>query len=224
MDIGIQQAGFDIKACVELDKNCCETLRENIKREARATIVYEGDIRTFNPLDILTGVGMKPGEVDLLFGGPPCQAFSQIGKQKSLEDERGLLLFQMIRYAKEIKPRAIMVEQVRGLLAAKDLSGKRGGVFESFITELESLGYVPKWRIVLAADFGVPQMRERVFIVANKKPNGFQFPNPTHDKPENCDNLFALKPYKTVGEVLCGLGEPVKKQRLKLYQTTVIMM
>lgn len=211
MDIGVQQAGFNIKACIELDKNCCATLRENISREKRDTIVYEGDIKTIEPEIVLNDIGMVPGQVDLLFGGPPCQAFSQIGKQKSLEDERGLLLFQIIRYANILQPRAIMIEQVKGLLNAKDLSGKKGGVFEQFIKRLEEMDYVPKWKVMLAADYGVAQMRERVFIVATKKPNGFKFPDSTYGKPEKCSGFFPLIPYKTVGEAIAGLGEPVKK-------------
>ena len=211
MDVGVLQAGFDIKACVEIDKNCCATLRENIKRKKRNTLVYEGDIRELSPGTILEEIELQAGQVDLLFGGPPCQAFSQIGRQKSLEDERGLLLYQMIRYAEAIQPRAIMMEQVKGLLTAKDLSGKSGGVFESFVAQLEEMDYVPKWRVMLAAQYGVPQLRERVFIVATKKPNGFKFPEPTHDKPERCDSLFALLPYTTVGEAIKGIRNPVRK-------------
>lgn len=211
MDIGVTQAGFDIKACVEIDKYCCATLRENIWREGRDTKVYECDIQDLDPAEILHDIDKETTQIDLLFGGSPCQAFSQIGKQKSLEDERGLLLFQIIRYAKVVRPRAIMIEQVKGLLTAKDLSGKKGGVFESFIKQLEAMGYVPKWKVMLAANYGVPQLRERIFIVATMKPNGFQFPNPTHDKPERCGNLFALKPYETVGNAIKGLENPIKK-------------
>ena len=211
MDIGVVQAGFDIKACIEIDTNCCETLRENIRREGRNTVVYQGDIRELDPHRILWDCGLCPGEVDLLFGGPPCQAFSQIGKQKSLEDERGLLLFQMIRYIKAMQPRAVMMEQVKGLLTAQDLKGRRGGVFESFINELKALNYVPKCQVMLAADYGVPQLRQRVFIVATKKPNGFEFPEPTHAKPENVLVSSPLLPYATVGQAICGLPAPVKK-------------
>lgn len=211
MDVGVKQAGFNVLACVELDKNCCDTLRANIEREQSFTAVYEGDIKQFEPTQIMEDLHLVPGEVDLLFGGPPCQAFSQIGKQKALEDERGLLLYQMIRYAKDFKPRAIMMEQVKGLLKAKDLNGKVGGVFESFIKELESLDYVPKWRVMLAANYGVPQLRERVFMVATRKPNGFQFPEPTNTDESEKLNLFQLPPYKTVGEVLNGLGNPASK-------------
>ena len=68
-------------------------------------------------------LGLKGGELDLLFGGPPCQAFSQIGKRACLDDERGMLLFEIIRFANAFKPRAIMIEQVRG--AVETLSGSQ---------------------------------------------------------------------------------------------------
>ncbi len=79
-----------------------------------------------------------------------------------------MLLYQMIRYAEAIQPRAIMMEQVKGLLTAKDLSGKSGGVFESFVAQLEEMDYVPKWRVMLAAQYGVPQLRERVFTLQQR--------------------------------------------------------
>lgn len=211
MDIGVLQAGFTIRACIEIDKNCCNTLRKNIARENRNTVVYEGDIKTFEPLSILKDINLSKGQIDLIFGGPPCQAFSQIGKQKSLEDERGELLFQIIRFAKEISPKAIMIEQVKGLLKAKDLLGNQGGVFHKFINNLEELDYVPKWKIMLAADYGVPQLRERVIIVATKKPNGFLFPQKTHSSLKDIGGLFSLKPYITVGEVLNNLPSLAKK-------------
>ena len=212
MDVGVRQAGFDVLACVEIDKNCCETLRANILAGKMTTMVYETDIRTLAPETLLSDLGISAGDIDLLFGGPPCQAFSQIGKQQSLNDERGPLIYQMIRYAKVLRPRAIMMEEVKGLLSAKDLDGNPGGVFSSFISELESLGYVPKWKVMLAAEYGVPQMRERLFMVATKKPNGFQFPEPTHDKPGNSGSLFALPSYVTVGDALAGLGKPIVKK------------
>lgn len=211
MDIGVMQAGFEILACIELDHNCCDTLRENIKRENRETKVYEGDIRTFSPKSIMNDLSIKEGHIDLLFGGPPCQAFSQIGKQLSLQDDRGMLLYQVLRYAEALKPHAIMMEQVKGLLTAKDLNGNPGGVFNSFIEKLEALGYVPKWKVMLAAEYGVPQLRERVILVATRIPNGFVFPSPTHASPERCSGLFALLPYVTVGDVINDLEEPLQK-------------
>lgn len=211
MDIGVRQAGFEILACIEIDKYCCETLRENIHREGRTTKVYEGDIRNFDPENILKDLGCSAGKIDLLFGGSPCQAFSQIGKKKSLFDERGLLLFEIIRYAKILTPLAIMIEQVKGLITAKDLMGNCGGVFKRFVDELENLGYIPKWRIMLAADYGVAQLRERVFIVAIKNNDDFQFPVPTHSKQYDSLNLFQLSPYLTVGDVISDLKPPILK-------------
>lgn len=211
MDIGVSQAGFDIEACVELDPNCCNTLRENIKRSGHNTKVFEGDIREFDPLHIMRQLNLNPGDIDLLFGGPPCQAFSQIGKKLSLEDDRGVLLYQVIRFAKVLKPHAIMMEQVKGLLSAKDLDGVVGGVFSSFIKELDELGYVPKWKVMSAAEYGVPQLRQRVIMVATRKPNGFEFPIATHCAPEKCGGFFSLKPYTTVGEVIEDLGKPILK-------------
>ncbi len=211
MDVGVLQAGFDVLACIEIDKNCCDTLHANIDKSSRNTIVYNADIRDFQPETLLYDLSIEKGDIDLLFGGPPCQAFSQIGKQLALADERGPLIYQMLRFAKVLRPRAIMMEEVKGLLSARDSSGKPGGVFESFLKEMEDLGYVPKWRVMLAADFGVAQLRERVFIVATRKPNGFQFPTPTNDSPENSNSLFGLPPYVTVGDVISDLKSPIVK-------------
>ena len=211
MDLGVLQAGFNVLSCIEIDKNCCDTLRENIARSNRHTTVYEGDIKQFSPEQILKDVMMKPCDIDLMFGGSPCQAFSQIGKQKYLSYERGLLLFQIIRYAKVIQPKVIIIEQVKGFLTAKDLYGNRGGVFCQFTSELEKLGYEQKWRVMLAADYGVAQLRQRIFIVATKKPNNFIFPSPTHCSINGCLPIFSLKKYVTVGDVINGLKKPILK-------------
>jgi DNA (cytosine-5)-methyltransferase 1 len=153
-------------------------------------------------------LGLKPGALDFLFGGPPCQAFSQIGKRGSMGDERGMLLFQMIRFAEVFKPRSILIEQVKGLLNASDPEGRPGGVFDLFWKRLQKLGYVPKWQVITAADYGVPQVRQRVFIVGTPAPNGFAFPPATHGRETHKTPLFPLPSYMTVGEALKGLRKP----------------
>lgn len=214
LDLGIRWAGFDILACVEIDKNACDTLRHNIETKSEHTRVYESDIRTLNPTTILEDAGVAPGCLDLLFGGPPCQAFSLIGKQKALADERGMLLFQMVRYAEVMQPKAILMEQVKGLLSARDGNGRKGGVFDHLLKELDRLGYVVKYKVCLAADYGVPQMRERVILVATKGCNEFEFPEPTHRNPaSNSLFNFGLPPWKTVGEALEGLGKVHPKEK-----------
>lgn len=211
MDIGVIQAGFDIRACVEIDPYCCETLHTAVTREQRRTRIIEDDIRNLNPIDLMRELCMEPGDLDLLCGGPPCQTFSQIGKRKCLEDERGMLLFEMTRFAEAFHPKAILIEQVKGLLNAPDRSGKIGGVFEQLLERLQALDYVPKWKVILAADYGVPQMRERVFIISTLKYYEFEFPLPTHCDSKQTLPLFPLPPYLTVGKALKGLGEPKPK-------------
>jgi DNA (cytosine-5)-methyltransferase 1 len=134
MDIGVEAAGFRNLCCVEWDPNAAETLRQKAERHATGTRVLHADIRTVSPESI------APTGIDLLHGGPPCQAFSLIGKRGSLEDERGLLLFEMVRFAKTLRPRAILLEQVKGLLSAPDKKGERGGALRSFLKELNDLG------------------------------------------------------------------------------------
>lgn len=213
MDIGVRQAGFNVLAEVEFDEHACKTLRTAVEIENTGTRVIEADIRKVDPAILMEELGLRSGELDLLFGGPPCQSFSLAGKQHGLNDARGLLLFEMARFAQVFKPKVILMEQVKGLLSAKGENDRRGEVFELFLNDLEKTGYIPKWRVVLAANYGVPQLRERLFVVATNGRNGFSFPDPTHGPPEDCNALFALKPYVTVGTVLEGLGTPMSKIR-----------
>jgi DNA (cytosine-5)-methyltransferase 1 len=211
MDIGVKKAGFEILAEIELDQYCCQTLRAACEREKRNTLVIENDIRQINPQTLMNELNIKSRELDLLFGGPPCQPFSLAGKQHSLNDIRGPLLFEIIRFAEAFKPKVIFLEQVKGLLSAKGVDGKKGDVFQTFLSELERLGYTPKWQVCCAADYGVPQLRERVFVVAACGENGFHFPEHTHAPKEAARNLLSLKPYVTVGDALAGLGKPAPK-------------
>lgn len=208
MDLGVSQAGFTVLACVEIDPHCCDTLRNTIRDQHRQTKVLEADIRTINPVDLMDELGLLAGQLDLLFGGSPCQAFSQIGKRRSLDDEHGQLLFQFIRFAAVFRPRALMVEQVKGLLNAPDNEGRKGGVFDLFLQQLQDLGYALKWNIINAAAYGVPQLRQRIFIIAMLPSYKFSFPPPTHTAPTSTTSLFPLPPYRTVGQVLEGLQEP----------------
>ena len=211
MDLGVAEAGFEILASIENDPYCCETLRFAAELEILKTKVIEADIKNVDPLQLMTELGLQIGELNLLFGGPPCQPFSQIGKKKGLEDERGLLLFQMTRFAETFQPKVIFIEQVKGLLSARGKNGEKGAILQLLLTELEALGYVPKWKVINAANYGVPQLRERVFIIATKEFNGFRFPEPTHIPKIQPSLLNNLKPYVTVGEVIAGLGQPELK-------------
>jgi DNA (cytosine-5)-methyltransferase 1 len=214
MDLGVSQAGFDILACIEIDPHCCNTLRASIQREIRQTQVFEADIRTIDPTTLMAELGLQAGQLDLLFGGPPCQAFSQIGKRHSVNDERGMLLFEIIRFAEIFKPRTVMVEQVKGLLTAVDHQNRKGGVFNLFLENLEELGYATHWDTINAAHYGVPQLRERIFIIGTPLTSAFSFPSPTHVQPVASHGLFPLPAYMTVGQALEGLGEPYRKREI----------
>jgi DNA (cytosine-5)-methyltransferase 1 len=208
MDIGVRKAGFKVLAQVEMDKHCCGTLRAARMRDGDEVRIYEADIRGMDPQALASDLGLAPMELDLLFAGPPCQPFSAIGKQNGLADPKGLLLFEALRFAESLKPRVVFLEQVKGLLSAKGVDGKRGGVFGLLLSELRSIGYNPMWQLCCAADYGVPQLRKRVFIVASREGGGFRFPERTHADLSHSLNISGLLPYRTAGQALSGLGEP----------------
>jgi DNA (cytosine-5)-methyltransferase 1 len=174
---GLELAGFSHEGVVEIDKNCCETLRLN-RPQWR---VHEEDLSQFD--------GRPYKGVDLLAGGLPCPPFSVAGKQLGKDDERNLFP-AAIRLVDEIRPKAIMIENVRGFLDAvfEDYRGFIKG-------ELKALGYEAHWRLLNASDYGVPQLRPRVVIVAieDQYKDNFEWPAPSpFDAP-------------TVGETLQGL-------------------
>lgn len=148
--LGLENAGFDHVACVEMDAAACQTLRAN-RPEWN---VIETDLRTWEVDPDYRGV-------DLLAGGVPCPPFSIAGRQLGKDDERDLFP-EVLRLADELQPRAIMIENVRGLLASK-FSGYRDEV----VRELKELGYEScGWELLNAADYGVPQARLRSILVA----------------------------------------------------------
>ena len=175
--LGLEQAGIEHAGLVEVDKHACATLRLN----RPGWNVIEHDLNTFD--------GSPFKGVDLISGGLPCPPFSVAGKQLGKKDERNLFP-AMIRLVDQIRPRAVMIENVRGILDA---------VFEDYrgvlAKELVKLGYEPGWKLMNACDFGVPQLRPRVVFVAMRKDlaGHFSWPQPSDI------------PLKTVGESLYDL-------------------
>ena len=147
--IGLEAAGFDSVAAVELDSHACQTLRLNRPHWN----VIEEDVRKVD------GTSYR-GSVDLLAGGVPCPPFSIAGKQLGRDDERDLFP-EALRLAAEIKPRAIMLENVPGFASEKFREYRRG-----LFARLKRLGYVADFRILNASSFGVPQLRPRCIVVA----------------------------------------------------------
>lgn len=162
--LGLERAGFKPVKFVEFNKHACATLRLNFAPD----LVFEGDIRDFDFSSV--------GEIDLIAGGPPCQPFSLGGKAKAHNDLRDMFP-EAIRAVKELKPKAFIFENVKGLLRPAFSE-----YFNSIISRLSSLGYKVSVNPVNAADYGVPQKRNRVFIVGIRDDikNNLIFPAPTH--------------------------------------------
>lgn len=165
--LGLEQAGFDHAALVETDAKACSTLRSNRPNWR----VYEQDVAQFNAT-ALRGI-------DLLAGGIPCPPFSKAGKQLGRDDERDLFP-EALRLVAECRPRVVMLENVRGLLDSI-FDGYRQQINE----DLAKLGYVTQWRLVNASQFGVPQLRPRVVLIALRRgiADHFVWPTPLRRQP-----------------------------------------
>lgn len=206
LDIGVEAAGFKTLCCIEIDPFCCETLVHNQPAYISTARILNQDICQVDPITLMKEHGIAPRELDLLFGGPPCQTFSQIGKQDGLSDARGMPLFEIVRLAEAMRPKALLIENVKALATAKDPTGQPGGILIKLLSQLRKLGYTPNLKTLNAADYGVAQRRERLFVVAFKGDTVFQFPNPSHG-PEGQEE------YKTVREALGGLGRVATRNR-----------
>jgi DNA (cytosine-5)-methyltransferase 1 len=195
--IGLSQAGFDQRVIVELNKDACKTLRQNYLTDSDH-LLFEGDIKTFD-------YQLVNDAITLVSGGPPCQPFSTGGNHKAFEDDRDMFP-EAVRAIRELQPKAFIFENVKGLLRIKfaeyfeyiilqlqypSMSKHRDEVWEHHLTRLEQhhtslhepeLEYRVVYKLLNSADFGVPQKRERVFIVGFRADInvGWSFPKPTH--------------------------------------------
>jgi len=175
--LGFEQAGIDHVVLVEINNHACATLRLNRPKWN----VIEGDLNDFD--------GAPYAGVDIISGGLPCPPFSVAGKQLGTKDERNLFP-AMMRLVDQVRPRAIMIENVRGILDAVFHD------YRQFISgQLKKLGYQSGWKLMNASDFGVPQLRPRVVCVALRRDCADQFSWPEESR----------RPLRTVGEVLYDL-------------------
>lgn len=173
--LGMRKAGFKILVAVENDKWAAQTYRANLK----GTVVLEEDIRELTAGRLLEIAKIKKRELTLLFGGPPCQGFSVLSSNRSLDNPNSKLMNEFVRMVKGIQPRVFYIENVPGLLAFKDF-------FILLMECLEKCGYVTRCLMMDAVSYGVPQYRKRVFIQGARKELNMLpvFPSPTHFGPE----------------------------------------
>lgn len=162
---------------------------------------YAEDVRSFTAERLRKDLGIGPGEIDVIVGGPPCQAYSTVGK-RLIDDPRGKLFQEYYRVLKEFNPKMFLFENVRGLLSMQG-----GELLETITSLFESLGYVTQTKVLNAADYGAPQVRERVIIVGSRLGNEFKYPDPTHRDPNNYGGMFSdgLKPHLTLEEAISDL-------------------
>lgn len=185
LSCGLIEAGFTVAAAVEIDLKAQATYRLNYPD----VHLYEQDIRTLDPAHVLDGAGLKPGELDLLAGCPPCQGFSRLrtkNQKTSVKDDRNNLVADFLRFVRAMLPKTIMLENVPAL--AKD------GRFTKMRNQLHSLGYESVVHVLDAADYWVPQRRKRLIMLASR----------IH-KPEIAPKADAKV---TVRQALNGIGSP----------------
>lgn len=206
LDLGLEAAGFETVFASDIDYHSCITL-QNGKESAKSrklpflqsATICQADVKQLSSIEVMKLAGVKKGEVDLLAGGPPCQAFSVFGKRKGVEDPRGLLAYEYLRLLSEIKPKAFLFENVYGLLTVDG-----GEIYKALCEKLEHPGGGLHYTLSIfrlnAADFGVPQFRDRVFIIGSREGKHFA------DIPKICfpsnheeGNFFS---HRTVGDAL----------------------
>ncbi|MEU0564755.1 DNA cytosine methyltransferase [Nonomuraea sp. NPDC005983] len=183
--LGLERAGFEHELAVELDPNAVNTLRHN-RPQWKIAEGDVADVHVWNPEDYAPGESGRP--IDLLAGGVPCPPFTIAGKQLGATDERDLFAWA-IELVYIIKPRALMLENVRGLSLPR-FAGYRQHVLD----RLREFGYAAEWRLLQASDYGVPQLRPRFVLVA-MAPEDFSYfhwPEPIGKPPTVGETLFPL--------------------------------
>ena len=181
LDYGFEAAGFETRVCVEIDDDACQSLKSN-----RSWNVLHADAVETRSREILASAGLRRGEADVLIGGPPCQPFSMSGywargRALRLEDPRAVTLGAFMRIWKETVPKTVVFENVPGFIHPK--ANDALDFVTRTISEInaeEGTVYEPRYRVLNAADFGVPQARRRFLLVASRDGQDFRFPDPTH--------------------------------------------
>jgi len=208
LDLGLEAAGFKVGVAVELDTRACETLRAN-----RRWSIINGDIHSVTSERLCELSGMAPEEPDLLAGGPPCQPFSKSaywhsGDTKRLDDPRADTLTAYLRVLRDLRPKAFLLENVQGLA----YSGKDEGLRHlkdtiAAINAETGTSYSFVVTRVNAADYGVPQTRERVIIVGSRDGRTLEFPRPTHCDPSLRESLAERHPWLTAWDAIGDLQD-----------------
>jgi DNA (cytosine-5)-methyltransferase 1 len=188
--LGLRRAGFSLIGAVEIDSHAASTFQANHPD----TRLFIQDVQHLKGADLLSL--SKKREIDLLAGCPPCQGFTSLTAKYHKDDPRNRLLKEMLRLIEEIRPRAVMMENVPGL------ANRGKELLEPMIERLSKLGYEPQTEILQVADYGVPQYRKRLVLLAGK---GFRIPLP---KPTHSREGRNTPKWRTVREVIWEMPTP----------------
>lgn len=193
LDIGFEKAGFEILFATDFNHECCETLKLNRGNTLSENLIVEqADITTMD-------YSILPDNIDMIIGGPPCQTFSasarRAGGASGKLDERGNLFECYVEIVHRLQPKAFLFENVRGILGTN-----KGQDFKDIVSAFAAEGYTIEYRILDAEDYGVPQQRERLFIVGHRLDKKFLYPKPIYG-PDSTNNA----PYLKVGEVIADI-------------------
>jgi len=232
LDLGLEKEGIHVLLACETDAAARKTIETN-----RPDVALIGDIRDYSAAEIREKAGLSAEEeIDVIVGGPPCQAFSSAGKRQGFNDERGNVFLTFIDLITELKPKFAIIENVRGLLSAPlqhrshDMRGKnfpplsqderRGGALLFISKKLKEAGYSISFNLYNSANFGSPQQRERVVIACSRDGEKLPYLTPTHSGKA----LYGLPVWRSLREALEGLPKDnhhfVKfpEKRLKYYR------
>ena len=222
LDIGMKNVGIKAMLACEFNKACRFTIATN---EPEMALI--GDIEKYTAKEILEYAGVPKGrKVDVIFGGPPCQAFSTAGNRLGFNDSRGNIFLKYLDIVGEIKPTYVVIENVRGLLSAeypyKDIEQPiKGGAMLIILDKLRSFGYSVSFNLYNAANFGAPQIRERVVIIAKFGKDKVSYLKPTNSNNE----MYGLAPWKTLYNALSNIPKGTQhhyiefpEKRLKYYR------
>jgi DNA (cytosine-5)-methyltransferase 1 len=194
LDLGFHQEGYETVWANDFDHWACETFKKNI-----GDVIVEGDIEQIDPYD-----NNSIPDCDIVLGGFPCQDFSMIWKRPGLDGERGNLYKSFLRVVDAKKPKVFVAENVKGLLTANNKKA-----IKQIVSDFENIapGYKVKVKLYNFADYGVPQLRERILIVGIRSDIDFDFehPEPTHSAKDN-----ELLPHVTAGEALANIPSDAK--------------
>jgi len=194
LTLGLKRAGFNVVAGIELNTEIAKTYKTNHP----ITKLLIKDVREVTGKEIFELTDLK--EIDLVSGCPPCQGFSKLTDKYHKKDPRNDLLLEMARLIEEMTPKMVMMENVPGLATRGKL------LLDEFVERLESLGYLVNKDILQMADYGVPQSRRRLVLLAGK---GFHIPLPKRTHCCKGDGKRKLKPWLTLTDVIGNMGEPV---------------